>query len=166
MTARDGRDGKPGGAQSTMRALSVRQPYAFAIARAGKRRENRPMRTRYRGPVAIHAPAKFYDVERGTLLWIARQAGMTPEQAAEHDHRSAVVAVADIVGCHEAGDAAAGCVEADLCSPWSVWWSWHWELANVRPLDAPVRCPGARGLWRLPPDVHKAVCAQMGISAA
>ncbi len=36
------------------KAFSTLQPWATAIAFAGKDVENRPLRTHYRGPVAIH----------------------------------------------------------------------------------------------------------------
>lgn len=38
-----------------MKALSIRQPWAWAIVNAGKRVENRTWETRYRGPILIHA---------------------------------------------------------------------------------------------------------------
>lgn len=38
-----------------MKALSIRQPWAWAILHAGKRIENRTWATRYRGPILIHA---------------------------------------------------------------------------------------------------------------
>ena len=41
-----------------MKALSVRQPWAWAIAAAGKDVENRTWRTDYRGLIAIHASAR------------------------------------------------------------------------------------------------------------
>lgn len=38
-----------------MMALSIRQPWCFAILHLGKRLENRTWSTRYRGPILIHA---------------------------------------------------------------------------------------------------------------
>lgn len=38
-----------------MKAISVRQPWAWAILSAGKRIENRTWATAYRGPILIHA---------------------------------------------------------------------------------------------------------------
>jgi hypothetical protein len=42
-----------------MKALSVRQPWAWAIIHAGKDIENWTWRTHYRGEVAIHASSKM-----------------------------------------------------------------------------------------------------------
>jgi len=48
-----------------MKALSIRQPWAWLILHAGKDIENRTWRTAYRGPLLIHAgktfDAKGYD---------------------------------------------------------------------------------------------------------
>ena len=50
-----------------MRALSINQPWAWAIVEAGKDIENRVWRTNYRGKFWIHAGKKF-DVDG--LHWI------------------------------------------------------------------------------------------------
>jgi hypothetical protein len=41
-----------------MKALSIRQPWAWAIICAGKNIENRTRRTNFRGTIAVHASAK------------------------------------------------------------------------------------------------------------
>lgn len=45
-----------------MKALSIRQPWAWAILHAGKDIENRPWPTRYRGEFIVHA-ALTYDTD-------------------------------------------------------------------------------------------------------
>ena len=45
-----------------MKALSVRQPWAWAIIYAGKDVENRTWPTRYRGFVIVHASQRVDDV--------------------------------------------------------------------------------------------------------
>ena len=42
-----------------MKILSIRQPWAYLITRGSKNIENRSWRTRYRGPVLIHASLKI-----------------------------------------------------------------------------------------------------------
>ena len=42
-----------------MKALSIRQPWAWAILHAGKNVENRTWHTSYRGPLLIHAGKGF-----------------------------------------------------------------------------------------------------------
>ncbi len=61
--------------QTHMLALSVRQPWAWAIVHANKNIENRVWRTNHRGPVLIHAAkgmtrveyAAFNDFYRGEI---------------------------------------------------------------------------------------------------
>ena len=48
-----------------MKALSVQQPWAWAIIHAGKDIENRTWKTRQRGIIAIHASGK---VQREAIL--------------------------------------------------------------------------------------------------
>lgn len=52
-----------------MKALSIKQPWAWAIIYAGKPVENRSWATRYRGPIVIHA-SKTFDHEG--YKWIAQ----------------------------------------------------------------------------------------------
>lgn len=42
----------------TLKALSIKQPWAWAISDLDKRVENRGYRTLYRGELAIHASAE------------------------------------------------------------------------------------------------------------
>ena len=56
-----------------MKALSVRQPWAWAIIHAGKDVENRTWGTRYHGPLLIHA-SKNYD--RDGKAFIQRELGI------------------------------------------------------------------------------------------
>ncbi len=52
----------------SMKALSIRQPWAYAILNLGKTIENRSRGTSYRGALAIHASQK-YDVEVECFLF-------------------------------------------------------------------------------------------------
>jgi hypothetical protein len=144
----------------TLRALSVKQPWAMAICH-GKDVENRTWGTQYRGLVAIHASKACDDLSLAVIDWIEATAHLSPGQISREDHRGAVVAVAEIVGCHEDGDAGVPC-GARSCSLWAMPEQWHWQIGNVRPLETPVPCRGALGLWRLPEDVDEAVRAQLG----
>jgi hypothetical protein len=143
------------------------QPWPWAIATQGKTPENRQQRIRYRGLVAIHA-GKIYDEyanlpepsasRLAAIIAGVRAAGcVTPE--ARYLKLSAVVAVADLTGCHHATECRDD--SGALCTPWAQPDRWHWELGNIRPLAAPVRCGGKQGLWRLPEDVEAAVRAQI-----
>ena len=80
-----------------MKALSIRQPWAWLIAEGHKDVENRTWRTDYRGPILIHASQ--YD--RGTEYWLLSnmiQASHNIEIPAWGDvQRGGIIAVADLV---------------------------------------------------------------------
>ena len=62
-----------------MKALSVRQPYAWLIVAGHKPIENRTWRTRYRGPLVIHAASRPHkhaipEIERRQSVTIDRDA--------------------------------------------------------------------------------------------
>ena len=72
------------------RILSIRQPWAWAIATGRKKVENRVWNTSYRGPVYIHASSNRAP---GADQWIRRQFRLrVPEELP----RGAVVAVAEL----------------------------------------------------------------------
>jgi len=153
----------PAGKPDAMRALSIRQPYAWAIAIGAKPVENRTWGTAYRGLIAIHAsktrPDRS-DVENYLILDAVEACGFEIDEAASG--QGVIVAVAGLSGCHLSPDFGGTCgATRPLCSPWAVRDQYHWLLENVRPLAEPVPCRGALGLWRLPDDVEKAVRKQM-----
>lgn len=130
------------------KALSVRQPWAWAIVHAGKDIENRDWPTRFRGPVCIHAAKGMtrdeYDDANsfmGRFLgpadadWLARWHGLC---AAPYKlERGGIVGVAEIVDCVEQSP-----------SPWFMG-RYGFVLANARPVEfIPVK--GALGFfdWR------------------
>lgn len=53
-----------------MKALSIQQPWAWAIIEAGKNVENRGWSTAYRGPVLIHASKQF---DQEGYEWLLRE---------------------------------------------------------------------------------------------
>jgi hypothetical protein len=133
-----------------MRALTLRQPWAWAVAYGGKTCENRTRRTTHRGEIAIHA-GLTWDDDAATSPLITTLANWNRGNVPT----GAVVALAEIVGCHEALGGALRC-----CYPWGEPGACHWELANVRPLATPVPCRGHLGLFNLPADVAAAVREQ------
>lgn len=136
-----------------MRALTINQPWAWAILRAGKTVENRTWATAYRGPLLIHAGAsrKWY-AEWTPAEWRAAFGRTVPALPAWANlDKSAVLGVADLVDC----------VPADRRKhdPWADG-PFCFVLANVRPLRA-VPARGALGLWTPGPDLAAAVRAQL-----
>jgi hypothetical protein len=113
-----------------MRALTIRQPWAGAIAHQTKRIENRSWKL----------PAKHH----GTRILIHAAATRDRDATVYGPHLdvySAVVAIATITGCHWSDDGT-------CCGPWGVERAYHWALADVTALPDPVPAKGALGFWR------------------
>jgi hypothetical protein len=139
-------------------ALTVRQPFAWAIAEGGKTVENRSQGTSMAtdgGVFAIHSA-----MTAGDPLQVPAfiSASRTSPAAA----LGAVIAVVRLESVHVAF-AGPGCTAERPCSPWAIMRTGlrHWVLSNPRTLAEPVPCKGKLGLWRLPEDVEKAVRAQL-----
>ena len=140
-----------------MRALTLRQPWATAVARAGKTTENRSRPVSYRGPLAIHAglawdPGAEWDpalIRAWPLIAGPCDPDRPAPDAPAFADRGVIVAVAQLVGCHLS--------ERACCFTWGSERRWHWELAHVRALSRPVAARGALGLWRPTPDVLAAL---------
>ncbi|WKN47132.1 hypothetical protein [Nocardioides sp. Arc9.136] len=155
-----------------MKALTVQQPWAWAIVHGGKDVENRTQAWSYRGPLAIHAGQRVS--ERGLVSPLVRDAW---DETANYDvdecddwELGAIIGVVDLVGVHVAepeieNDSGSGVWAPACCeSPWAeqaydehggrtrrdvV----HLGLANPRPLPEPLPCKGRLGLWTPPADV-------------
>lgn len=125
-----------------MKALTIRQPWAGAIAHQTKRVENRTWKlpVKHEGArILIHAGAqrdKFATVYGDHL-----------------DVYSAIVAIATITGCHWAETGR-------LCGPWSEPDAYHWTLADVAALPEPVPAKGMLGFWTPDEDTVNAVLRQ------
>jgi len=127
-----------------IRALTIRQPWAWAICSDRKKVENRTRATHYRGPLLIHAGQRIdYDAQMPGGLAMPPM-GMV---------LGAVIAIAELTDCHfESRSWRYGGSDA-CCGAWSELDAWHWTLANVRKLAEPIPCRGQQGLWRPPADV-------------
>lgn len=165
--------GRPAAPRVRLAALTVRQPYAWAISCGGKDVENRGRRTHYRGPVAVHAgltvdtpilptptPAAAQAAQQHLTAAGAAEFWNAREQPAGGPPRSpglacgAFTSLTRIVGCHPQADPAKPCDfgRAPMCSPWGQRRQWHWELADTLTLPVAVPAVGARGLWTVTPE--------------
>ena len=132
------------------KGLSIAQPWASAIAFAGKDIENRSWRSHYRGPLAIHASGTVYrdhidnyrcrvvrgGEKRPVIDWInrgRRRYGLEPEDA-DTIIRSHIVAIAMLVDCVEKSS--------------SSWFGgeWGWVLEGVLPIE-PIPWTGGLSTW-------------------
>lgn len=143
-----------------LRAVSVWQPYALAIARAWKPVENRswvpPFGALAPGAdLVIHASARAltqaaqWDVfDRAGLAGIRREELEHGFASLTDAHFGAVVAVARFDGPVRALEG--------LTPDEAPWWEGPaaWRLSHVRELRAPVRMRGQQGLFVVPPAVE------------
>lgn len=118
------------------RMLTIKQPWASAIAFGHKDIENRDWSTEYRGPVIIHA-------------------GLNTDQHAYGQHplefsqipplhvlpTGVMIAVVDLVD-----------ITRDSTSPWAQPDKFHWHLANPRHLTEHIPYRGSLGLTWLTDD--------------
>ena len=107
-----------------MKTLSIRQPWAWAIIKAGKDFENRDWPTIYRGPLLIHA-AKTFEFD-GLQSLEGITAVPIPEVA--DFQRGGIVGIVDLVDCIEATDEM-----LEKHRPW-LFGPYGFKLVNPRPL--------------------------------
>jgi len=135
-----------------LRGLTLIQPWAWCIAHAGKRVENRtwwPPSIHQGAYLAIHAGKTC---EADTILYLRGQGIDCPGPGSMV--RGAIVAVARL--------AEITSDPADLPEGQRFWWAGPvgWILDDVAMLPGPVACKGALGLWRLSPSVEAEVRKQ------
>lgn len=120
------------------RALSIRQPWAWAILYAGKRVENRSWYMAYRGPIFIHAGRT---VEYQALEGLQDEILAVP-QPRQPAVCGALLGVATVIDCIRPED-----VPEDQ-QRWAVG-PWCILLGDVRPLADPRPFAGKLGLFRV-----------------
>ncbi len=127
-----------------MKALTIGQPWAWAIIHGQKRIENRTWRTHYRGPLAIHA-----GLSRKWLRDVLPDGTPVPDGLAF----GAFLGVVELVDCVPFAEAPAGpFAEGPYC----------WLLENPRPLPEPVSWPGAQSIWTVPEEIEPKLLDKVG----
>jgi hypothetical protein len=135
-----------------MKALTVKQPWAWAIAKGYKTVENRSRATSHRGPLAIHSSMRW---EEPKELWLRNAVSITRNLGYElpatlgddmpYAGTGLVLAVVEVVDvCTASRDSATVVCE---CGPWANAAATHWWLANARLLPEPIAAKGRLGLW-------------------
>ena len=127
-------------------AISIRQPWAWAIIHAGKDIENRSWSTKFRGPVCIHAakaipPVRYFLDCHAIMPLVGR--GNPPPKWADNFARGGIIGTAEIVDCVTHSE--------------SPWWfgKYGFALRNVCAVEF-IPAKGALGFfdWRARGNVN------------
>lgn len=155
-----------------LRALTVRQPWAWCIARIAEDADAKPVENRgwrpgqrWRGLLAIHAGARVDDDafwDENVLMAIGRwpvPADFPDSAAWPWQTTGAVVAVATLA------DVCSAAFRSDRvrcgCGPWAMPHQHHWQLTAVHPLADPVPATGRQGLWIPEPQLAERIMARL-----
>lgn len=145
-----------------MKAITVRQPWAWAIMHGGKDVENRTRNIAgsYRGPLVIHAG--LAEFEKHNMASRALRKAHGGEVPTVLDF-GAALGVVDLIDTHAAPCCPGRMIvvvrytrawnDPETCSPWAEPNSHHLTLANPRPFPEPIPYKGALGLWNFPDEL-------------
>jgi len=130
-----------------MKAITIRQPWAWAIFHAGKDVENRSWKTVLRERVAIHAGAGMTraEYEDGCKSILKRKPKLKIP-AYEELVRGAIVGTVEIVDCVEKSNS-----------------SWHakkqigFVLAHPKKLSDPIAYKGTLKFWDVPKNIESRI---------
>jgi activating signal cointegrator 1 len=154
-----------------MKAISLWQPWASAIALGAKTIETRSWATSYRGPLAIHAAKRCKKVELLHLAACWNWRGALNDILKGHPRDNlwdllpfgSIVAICDLVDCRPTGSFTVAELDSPRSRPggydtWASDWTergmgdfslgrFGWVLKNIVALHEPVPCIGSRGLF-------------------
>lgn len=160
-----------------MKAISLWQPWASAIAVGAKRVETRSWGTSYRGPLAIHAAKRCVKDELIHIHSCWNWCGaLRPLGVQMGDRRwlwdlmpfGAVVAVAELADCRPSGTFTVSEIETPRRpdGEQSALYDWTerqmgdfgpgrfgWVLKNIRALPEPIPFRGAQGFFDVPDEL-------------
>ena len=153
-----------------MKAISLWQPWASAMAVGLKRNETRHWSTDYRGELAIHAAKKPFSPghvsqELVLFLWQHRiRFGQfkTIEELFDSLPMGKIVCVLDLKNCVRSEDAINNTTQEEFMLGNYEAGRFAWLTENYRKLDFPVPCVGRQGFFNLPPEVERQVKDQLG----
>ena len=128
------------GVGSPMKALTVHQPWAWAIISGRKRVENRTWSTPVRGRIAIHASRKP-DSNWWDLAAMLEDAATW--EACYESPDGAILGTVELVDCVEESD--------DYSFAGRPYYGF--VLANPRPLRKPIQVRGRQRFWTVPPNI-------------
>lgn len=142
-----------------MKALTLKQPWAWAVAHVGKDVENRtwkPPQSIIGQRIAIHAGRGF---DRESLSNRAIKNCVLP---ATFEHGAIVAITTVLTFQHETGfpHGPGRFPKSDR----AYWWftgPYGWWLTRTITLPEPIPCRGQQGLWTVPPEIEAEINRQV-----
>lgn len=130
-----------------MKAISLWQPWASAVALGIKRVETRHWSTKYTGPLVIHAAKRWTRAER-EFAEIEHTLGRLPPRLP----LGALVATCTLMGCRLTQDVAhqLGSIERMYGNYEAGRFAWF--LTDIKPFSEPIPWKGAQGFFNVPDD--------------
>lgn len=124
-----------------MKALSIRQPWAWLIAEGIKDIENRTWKTDYRGKLIIHA-SKLWDQE-GYEFITYKKRGWVPGK--NYHHYGMILGIVEMVDCVN-----------HHTSEW-FFGPWGFVFEKAKMINTPIKYRGALGLFNVPDGIVEAI---------
>jgi hypothetical protein len=134
---------EPSSAVGAIRALTIKQPWAWAVVAGHKNIENRTWTTSYRGWLIIHAGGAW---DSSADRFMRRQHIDIPPNLP----RGAFIGVVELTG-----------VTYGHPSPWADRNAAHWILEQPQTFPHPIRARGQQGLWMPSHQQTAVLMAQM-----
>ncbi len=122
-----------------MKCISVKAPWAWAIAAGVKDIENRSWQTHYRGELGIHAGKSFRKSEHEKIFtYCEKNALIIPDyNALQSTVAGKVIAIVRVVDCIQ-----------NSKSTWAFPNYYHWVLEHLAPVDfVPLPAIGKQGFF-------------------
>ncbi len=139
-----------------MKAISLWQPWASAIALGLKRIETRHWQTSYRGQIAIHA-AKKWSLDQREFAAVERALGRGDARIA----LGAIVAVATLSDIRPTDELVIAINPVEKIYGNYDSGRFGWILDDVRALREPIPCMGRQSIWTLHDDMAAAIRDQI-----
>ena len=125
----------------SMKALSIKQPWAQLIIMGAKDVENRSQRTSFRGRFAVHVSLKRAHYEDVGIDAIPRDLREQVKRAWERNASAGrVIGTVELIDCIQ-----------DSNSIWAIDDYWHWVLRDPRLYSRSRPAKGKLGLWEWAP---------------
>lgn len=143
-----------------MRAITIMNPWAWAILNAGKDVENRTWAFKPGQEIALHAGKSFDEYGEDFL----RRQGVEPPSGYESGVILGLVTVADV---HHANRCLSLTPSGrGYCSPWAMGDQYHWTLTGLHPTYSGIPCRGKQGIWTVPEDIALSVRLSAELAAS